>query len=179
MRNDEQWRPIPGYGGMYELSKHGEIRSWKIKGRWHGSNERAPEPHILKPALRKRKNRGYVLEISLWNGVRRTAPLNVKNLVRDIWMAGPQPGKVVKLIDGDPTNVSVYNMRYVTKAEINKTKDTSLRRPVAKYDRYHTVLEFYRSVRDAAFRNHLSVPGMHSRIRRKTVVDGVWFDYAN
>lgn len=178
MRNDEQWRPIPGYGGMYELSKHGEIRSWRINGAGHDVTERALEPRILAPTLRKIKNRGRVLEISLWNGEGKGPPLNVKNLVRDIWMAGPQPGKVLQLIDGDPANVSVYNMRYVTRAEINKAKDTSLRRPVAKCQR-RTVVEFYRSVQEAAKRNHLSVSGMRNRIRRKTVVDGVWFDYAN
>lgn len=28
MAKAEQWRPIPGFGGWYELSRHGEIRSW-------------------------------------------------------------------------------------------------------------------------------------------------------
>lgn len=119
-----------------------------------------------------------ILEISLWDGERKSPPLNIKNMVRDIWMGGPKPGFQVQLIDGDPAHCSIYNMRYATQAEINKAKDTSLRRPVAKY-RGGTVLEFYRSVREAAAKNYLSLPGMHNRIRRRTVVDGVRFDYAD
>lgn len=37
MEKAEQWRPIPGFGGWYELSRHGEIRSMcarKIKNAW-------------------------------------------------------------------------------------------------------------------------------------------------
>lgn len=178
MRNNEQWRSIPGYGGMYELSKHGEVRSWRINGANHKPTERATEPRILSPVLRKQKGHGMILEISLWNGERKSPPLKIKNLVRDIWMGGPKPGFLVQLVDGDPAHCSVYNMRYVTQAEINKTKGTSLRRPVAKCQG-RTVVEFYCSVQEAAKRNHLSVSGMRNRIRRKTVVDGVWFDYAN
>lgn len=119
-----------------------------------------------------------VLEISLWDGNQKNHPLNVKRLVRDIWMDGPKPGKVVQFIDGDPAHCSVHNMRYTTRAEVNKTKSTSLRRPVAKC-RGCEILELYSSVQEAAKKNYLSSSGLRNRLRRKSVVDGVYFEYAD
>lgn len=48
MTRAEQWRPIPGYGGWYELSRHGEIRSWCVTG---PRKKRRDEPLILRPFM--------------------------------------------------------------------------------------------------------------------------------
>lgn len=172
----EQWRPIPGFGGLYELSNLGEVRSWRVLGGKHKKGERASEPRILAPTLRRRSSGQQILEISLWDGEKSSYPMNIRNLVRDIWMDGPQPGKVLALANGDPTNCSVYNLKYITRAEVNRTKDTSLRKPVVKCEGKE-VVDVYRSVVDAAKKNHLTVSGLRNRIRRKTVVDGFYFRF--
>lgn len=173
----EQWKPIPGFDGLYEISNLGEIRSWRAIGGIHKAGERATEPRILTPTLRKRKNGRWVLEISLWDGEKKSYPINLRWLMRDLWMDGPKPGMVVTVIDGDPSNVSIYNLRYTTKAEVNKTKSTSLRKPVAKC-KGKDVVTFYRSVNEAARKNFITVSGLRNRIKRKTVVDGYYFKFA-
>lgn len=174
----ERWRPIPGFDGLYEISTLGEVRSWRITGGIHKSGERAEKPKILAPTLRRRKRGNEVLEISLWNGKTKGFPLNIKNLMRDIWMNGPIPGKIVKLKDGNPANCALHNLFYTTLSEMNKKKDTSLRRPVAKCNKNHEVLTYYRSLNEAAKKNFLTVSGMRNRITRGTVVDGFYFKYA-
>lgn len=175
----EQWRPIPGYGGMYELSNLGEVRSWRANGGKHKPGERAAKPRILTPVLWRKKTGQWVLEISFWNEdkKKKDIPVNLRLLMRDIWMDGPQPGKVVEVIDGDPTNVSLYNLRYSTKAEVNKRKDTSIRKPVAKCNAKHEVVEFYRSAQEAGDKNFLTASGIRHRIRRQTVRDGYYFRF--
>lgn len=175
----ERWRPIPGFDGLYEISTLAEVRSWRIVGGVHKAGERSESPKILSPTLRKRKNRNPVLEISLWNGEAKSSPLDIKMLMRDIWMEGPKPGKIVKLIDGDPSNCALHNLRYTTLGEMNKKKGNSLRKPIAKYNEHHEVITFYRSIYDAAKKNFLTESGMRNRIRRGTVVDGYYFTYAN
>lgn len=48
MEKAEQWRPIPGFGGWYELSRHGEIRSWYTTG---PGKQRREKPLILRPFM--------------------------------------------------------------------------------------------------------------------------------
>lgn len=178
-KNNEQWRPIPGYGGMYEVSKHGEIRSWRINKPGHDTTERAAEPYMISTHLRKKKGRGLVLEITLWNGTNKDKPRAVKNLMRDVWLEGEKPGLYVQLIDGDPAHCAVHNMRYATMDEINKSKKSYSRRPVVKRDENGAAIGFYKSIRAAAQKHYITTSGMHSRIKRRTVADGVWFEYAD
>lgn len=54
MRDDPNWRDIPGYGGIYQINSMGEVRSWK-HGKWGGF---APVPKMLTPYTTKHKPQG-------------------------------------------------------------------------------------------------------------------------
>ena len=174
----ERWRPIPGFGGMYELSNYGEVRSWRQSGGVHDPTVRAEKPRIMSPFLRYRTGKMNDLQTPLWDGKQKTRPVSIKSLMRDIWMDGPKPGMYVKLIDGDPTNCALHNLKYVSIAEGSKNRNLSHRKPVAKYNTRHEVVCFYSSAVDAAKKNYLTPSGVRNRIRRGTVMDGVYFKYA-
>ena len=173
----EEWRTIPGYGGFYEINKHGEIRSWRVRGGLHARDERADKPTMLRPYLHRKKKAADALEICLHGGDGKRVPLNVKHLVRDIWMQGKIPGMHLKFVDGDPTHCDVNNLRYMPMAKINGMRHMSNRKPVVKCSIYHEKLEFYRNATEAARKNNLSDSGMRNRIKRKTVIDGVYFRF--
>ena len=168
MTRAEQWRPIPGYGGWYELSRHGEIRSWCVTG---PRKKRRDEPLILRPFMALHK-RTPELQITL---MRKT--YSVKILMRDIWMAGPKPGMRVTFIDGDRTNCALHNLRYSPVEEVRTNPQN--RCPIAKCKPWGTVIAYYRSMAEAAEKNHISRSGMQTRINNETLADGVVFRRAS
>lgn len=85
---------------------------------------------------------------------------SVKILMRDIWMAGPKPGMRITFIDGDRTN-------------------PQNRCPIAKCKPWGTVIAYYRSMAEAAEKNHISRSGMQKRINNETLADGVVFRRAS
>lgn len=174
----EQWRPIPGFGGLYEISRHAEVRSWRIPGGKHATGARAKEPRILKTSVRKRKTGSRFLVISLWTNEGKRVAFSVKNLMRDTWMAGPKKGMAVKIIDGNPENCSLHNLAYVPLSKGSQKHEDTQRRPVAKCNTDHEIVAYYKSVQEAAVKNFLTQSAMCKRIRRKIVADGFYFEYA-
>lgn len=162
----ETWKPVPGTDGWYDVSNLGEVRSWIRPSLAHGKF-RAEKPKIMCPWVNHRS--AYV----------RIAgeAIRVKDLVRDVFLGGKQKGLVLRHKDGDPTNCSVYNLEFVTKAQINKERRNPNSRTVAKMEPWGKVIEFYPSARDAARKNYLSTSGLIGRIKRKSIIDGVWFKY--
>lgn len=57
MRKHEEWRPIPGFDGWYEVSNWGRIRSWRKKGS-RLQDARADKPHIKALAMYGTRGRG-------------------------------------------------------------------------------------------------------------------------
>ena len=174
----EQWRPIPGFDGLYEISRHAEVRSWRMPGGKHAAGARAKEPRILTPNISRKKDNHRYLSISLLTEDGRRASFSVKRLMRDIWMGGPREGMVVRIIDGNHENCSLHNLEYATPAKgIQKFNDTQ-RRPVAKRSINHEIVAYYKSVREAADKNFITQSAMSKRIKRKIVADGFYFEFA-
>jgi len=66
----EEWRPIPGYEGHYEVSKLGQVRSLKRAVISHTDGRtRVFKGRVLKPELRG--NTGYLMVSLSKNGVRQ------------------------------------------------------------------------------------------------------------
>ncbi len=164
----EQWRPIPGFGGRYELSRHGEVRSWCISG---PGKQRRDEPLIMRPFMNWKK-RTPELQITL---MRKT--YSVKILMRDIWMQGARPDMRVTFIDGDRMNCALHNLRYSPVEEVRKNPQN--RCPIAKCHPWGTVITFYQSIAEAAEKNHISRSGMQKRVNNETLADGVIFRRAS
>ena len=95
----EEWRPVVGFEGLYEVSDAGQVRS--IRGPYCG-RVLSPGPH----------NGGYPL-IHLYRSGRRTAR-TLHSIVAAAFI-GPRPdGQVVRHVDGVRTNCRAGNLLYGT-----------------------------------------------------------------
>lgn len=110
----EQWRPVVGWEGLYEVSDMGRVRSTDSivdeRDRWGGVRSRAVKGRILSTTPVKRH--GYPRLTLSRNGRRR--PVKVATLVAEAFI-GPRPaGMEVCHWDGDRVNSRLCNLRYDT-----------------------------------------------------------------
>ena len=102
----EQWRPIPGYEGRYEVSELGRVRSWRP---WRGT----PVPRLLRGSLGTHGYRGVTLYG--FKGARQDIAVHLLMLTAFV---GPEPdGMVTRHLDGDKTNNILTNLAYGTPSE--------------------------------------------------------------
>jgi|14_taG_2_1085336.scaffolds.fasta_scaffold41689_2 hypothetical protein len=107
----EEWRPVPGYKGLYEASSHGTVRSLDREVIY--SNGRK---HIHKG----RRLRGSVTA-NYWSvqlcrqGIITTTRLH--KVVLLAFHGSPKPGHVARHMDGDSLNNRADNLRWGTRAE--------------------------------------------------------------
>ena len=111
----EQWKPIPGYEGLYEASELGRIRTADGKTT---SNERYEKrvwkQRILKQKFQRRKSNGkYVARVSLWKDGSEKTWL-VARLVALAWCDGFYDGMTVNHKNGDTLNNKPENLEWVT-----------------------------------------------------------------
>lgn len=163
----EEWRPIPGTGGRYDLSSEGRVRAW-----FHHRDATVPikEPRILN--LTKDYHSKTML-VTLYypdGGGQKTH--RIRSLMRDVFMDGPIPGMCVKNKNGDWQTNSRQNLMYCP----SKSLFPSVRIPVKKVSR-EGVVEIYASITDAAQANFLTTSGMRYRIRNHVQDNGYWFEY--
>lgn len=103
MTPDEEWRPVVGYEGLYEVSDRGQVRSLprRLRGR------------ILRPGL----SAGYPSVNLSVNGVGRVVKVHI--LLAEAFL-GPRPdGSVTCHADGDRSNNVLSNLRYDTVSSNN------------------------------------------------------------
>lgn len=95
----ESWLPVPGYEGLYEVSKRGLVRSFPRK-----TSTGVRGGRILKPALRGHP--GYErLYVTLCSGARATNWSTTVHQLVMLAFAGPCPkGQEVRHLDGNPMN---------------------------------------------------------------------------
>ena len=106
----EQWKPVPGYEGLYEVSNLGRVRSLdrtKTNGhKWKG--------RILKqPSLRS----GYKL-VSLWKNGKQKSAL-VHRLVLFAFVGAQPEGRETRHKDGNNSNNTLDNLSWGTPSENN------------------------------------------------------------
>lgn len=112
----EEWRPVVGWAGLYEVSDMGRVRSLKrrvsSRHNWHASTRLVP-PRILQQA----KNRGY-LQVNLAREGKRQKS-SVHRLVLEAFR-GPAPtGTECLHGNGDPSDNRLDNLRWGSPAENN------------------------------------------------------------
>lgn len=175
----ERWRSIPGYDGRYEISTNGEVRSWNGHNRFReGASPRASEPRMLKPKKRWRKRGGPELLVTLYDRANKPNQVRVKALMRDVWMDGPKAGYVIHHKNWDQLDCSLHNLRYATQAEINASMTSGRRKPVvAREVATGEILDVWPSICIAAKKNFLTRNGMAKRIYRKTICEGIVFEF--
>lgn len=96
----EEWRPVVGYEGLYEVSDQGRVRSLPR----HGTRGQ-----ILKPYV---GNRGYPTVNPARDGENRTLPIH--RIVAEAFL-GPRPeGLVVRHLNGKHNDPRLANLAYGT-----------------------------------------------------------------
>jgi hypothetical protein len=106
-RTSEQWRPVVGYEGLYEVSDHGRVRSLD-----RHFDRRGHPVRVWGRVMRLSwSNRGGYPTVGLCrDGKQRT--WNVHRLVMEAFV-GPMPaGMEIRHIDGNPANACLVNLQY-------------------------------------------------------------------
>lgn len=112
---DEIYKSITDYEGIYSISHKGNVRNDKRKT-------------ILKPCL---DNHGYYIITLSKNGDRKT--FKIHRLIAIHFIDNPENKQFVDHIDIDKTNNSISNLRWVTRSEngfntgINRTNTSGIK----------------------------------------------------
>ncbi len=145
----EDWRDIPGYGGMYQIDRMGQVRSW----RWRGDH-RARHPRLLVPYKRKRRGKGRQsnrVYVKLTDPSGRSAEVAVIGLMADVWLGGRPTGKVAYHKNGDLMDNCANNIGFIAPEALgHMTGAGAKRKPVAKINHDGETVAVYPSARAAA-----------------------------
>ena len=112
----EEWKPIPGYEGMYEVSSYGRVRSYKYNS----------DGRILSP---RNNGRGYYFVILCKDG--KIKKLYVHRLVAEVFVLNPSNFPVVNHKDEDKVNNYFENLEWCSQA-YNNSYGTRLQRVAEK-----------------------------------------------
>ncbi len=155
-KKEQQWRPIPQYEGLYEISDQGDVRSIAQYTCHHIVTPR-PKPRSVKAEL---THDGYVRVCLSNRGTHKH--YTVHRLVALTFIPNPDNLPQVNHKDENPQNNSVDNLEWCTgKQNCNYGKHCQrirdrlaikhhLAKAVAKLDESGNILETYKSINDAA-----------------------------
>lgn len=102
---EEVWKPVVGYEGLYEVSNLGRVRNV-------GSGKNRVYGQIIKPQINRRW--GY-WQVGLRDGIGKWAKTHRLHRVVAIAFLGPVPsGYEVNHLDGDKGNNRLENIEYCT-----------------------------------------------------------------
>jgi len=107
--DNEIWKYIDGYEGSYEVSTHGNIRSYLYTGI---SKNKRDEPINLTPVP---TNIGY-MKIGLSKDGEQSYP-SIHRLVAEAFIPNPENKRTVNHKDGDKKNNHVLNLEWATYSE--------------------------------------------------------------
>lgn len=168
------WRDIPGYNGMYQVSWEGEVRSWRKPC---AGDVRREEPILLTQYIR-----GGTYQNGNHCGKRYTVHLQkdgkrkehtVMGLVIDVWMGGRPNGLVAYHKNGDIGDNSVHNIAFAPKRRVGKINGAKTsRKPVLKIDLAGEVLEVYPSLTVAAKAHYMDIKSVTNRCNGKVKYPG-------
>ena len=103
----EEWRPVVGYEGLYEVSSYGRVRSVDRYVKVGYGSYRLHKGKVLSPA----KNKYGYLAVNLQAGNR----CNIHRLVAEAFIPNPDNLPQVNHKDEDKTNNSVDNLEWCSR----------------------------------------------------------------
>ena len=119
--NNEIWKSVPGYEGLYEVSNLGRVKSLaRLSGK---EKVRSLRERILKPQYDLYGNQ----QVMTYSSSGSPKTWRVANLVL-LTFAGPKPRNAkVCLLDDDKSNVTLKNLRYLTYSKAKSDKSLPLK----------------------------------------------------
>ena len=138
MKNNEIWKDIEGYDGLYQVSDKGRVKSVKFG-----------KEKILKPG---RDKDGYLLVILSKNGERNT--YRVHRLVAQAFLPNPNDLPQINHKDEVKTNNSVQNIEWCDQkynhnyGTINQRIAEKCSKPVLQFTKSGEFIKEYKSVMD-------------------------------
>lgn len=106
----EEWRPIPGFEGLYEVSNLGQVRNCRKRKSKSLFNE------VLAQHVNGSRGAAKYISIGLWKNNRPTYRY-VHRLVAEAFIPNPDNKPFVNHIDGDPSNNCASNLEWCTAQE--------------------------------------------------------------
>ena len=115
---DEEWRPVVGYEGHYEVSDLGRVRALTREVRTCYGTVRVQHGRVLVP---QNTRKGH-LKVTLCPGDGTEQNRFVHVLVCEAFRGPRPPGQETRHLDGDPKNNALVNLKWGTRSE--NTKDS-------------------------------------------------------
>jgi len=115
--NDEQWKDIAGYEGVYQISSCGRVKSLARAVTRSNGHQLHQRERILKPGL---DGHGYMF-VNLHN--HGTRPGFIHRLVATAFVPNPESLSYVDHINRVHTDNRASNLRFVTRTQNAQNKD--------------------------------------------------------
>lgn len=166
------WMDVPGYDGMYQVNRMGEVRSWRYRGAKKRRDPKRLTPYTLKKGL---NGRARFVKLTDRNG--KSRDVKVIRLMVDSWLGGCDGGNVPYHKNGDLGDNSLNNIGITSRKKLGQMCGAQAkRRPVAKVNRDGEVVSFYQSARAAARANFMSYQAVldrcNGRVKKPFALDG-------
>lgn len=170
--NAENWKEIPGFDGMYQISREGDVRTW----RWRGER-RMNSPKPMRQYMKHNGKRGKSRFVKLTDATGTAKEYKVLRLMADIWLGGVPEGKVPYHKNGDLADHCINNIGFTTRYLLGKkTGANGKRKPVKKINSAGDTVAVYTSARAAAKANYMSYQTVldrcHGKVKKALALDG-------
>ena len=168
----EEWRPVKGYEGLYEVSNMGRVKS--LARSWSQVNKHGTLSYYTKPdcILAPFPIKGGYFRVSLRNYDKEVHPRTIHRIVAEAFIPNPLNLPQINHKDEDKSNNCVenlewcdiqYNCAYGTRsARIYANGGGKRKKPIGKYDLNGNLLETYESMAEAARKNNISRSNVES-----------------
>lgn len=186
MPEQEIWKDVVGYEGLYQVSNLGRVR--RIGNYRNQIKEWPSNNKILK--LGKKSNGYLYCQLSKNN---KTSPKMVHRLVAEAFIENTQKKPTVNHIDGNRENNTVCNLEWATYAENNmhslhvlnnhkRKYKRKIGKPVLQYDLQGNYIKEYPSYREARRQTGISgidtvCRGERQKTKRQKTAGGYIWKY--
>ena len=177
-KNNEIWKDVKGYEGLYQVSNMGRVKSLERTVTRKNGRKQTIRERILKP----RTNQDGYLRVTLYNNGNKIKQFLVHRLVCEAFHENPENKPCVNHKDENKTNNIASNLEWCTASENSNhgtrtARSTKARsKPVGQYTRDGKLIKVWESTmeveRQLGFANQ-SISAV-ARGKLKTAYGYVW-----